>query len=297
MICGGVAPDGSVRIEVRLQRATDLVEIEQSLAEHRQLRRHANPALGRDLRHLQDEPADLHLLDRRGLLLGHDLADPASEFFAVKILLLLADLDRDIGRLVAMTLCNREQELQQIFLQFRQDAPNHSQIEKRNPVIGRNEDVPRMRISVEKTVHQNLLEISAEKFLGERCAIEIHPHQWTQIGDFFSGHELHRQDTRGGVVRDRSRDNDVREILQLVANSREVGRLRPVIELLQEALAKLLEHLTKLVSPAQLGVMIEELRDLLDRFQVLHHLLANPGPLHFDRDRPPVAQGGTMDLA
>ena len=87
------------------------------------------------------------------------------------------------------------------------------------------------------------------------------------------------------------------EVLQLLANGGEVGRLLPVIEFPEEALAELLEHLAELVAPAHLGVLIEELGDLLDRLQVFHHLLANAGPLHLDRDRAAVAQGGAVDLA
>ena len=87
----------------------------------------------------------------------------------------------------------------------RHDAPDHAEIDQRDPVIFRQENIPGMRIGVKKAVDQNLLEVSAEKFFGEGGAIEFHPGERTQIGDFFPVHVFHRQDARRAVVGDRQR--------------------------------------------------------------------------------------------
>ena len=118
------------------------------------------------------------------------------EIRPVKVLFFLANLDRDIGRVFTVAFGNREKQLQQIFLQARHDPAHHAQIEQRDPVIVRDENVARMRVGVEETVDQNLLEISAEKFLGQRGAVEFHPGERAQIGDLFPRHELHREDAR-----------------------------------------------------------------------------------------------------
>src|SRR5438132_10657173 len=105
-----------------------------------------------------------------------------------------------------------------------------------------------MRIRVEKTVHQNLLEIGAEKFLGDSAAVEFHPGERTEVRDFFPMDVLHRQNARAAVIRDRFRDDNARERTKMVADRDEVVRLLPVIELAHEALAALIEHLAKLVA-------------------------------------------------
>ncbi len=107
----------------------------------------------------------------------------------------LANFDRDLRRFLAPTFGDGEQQLQQIFLQTRHDAPDHAEIEKRDAVIGRDENVARMRISVEKPFDQNLVEISAEEFLGQRLAVQFHARERTQPRDFRARHILHREHT------------------------------------------------------------------------------------------------------
>ena len=173
---------------------------------------HADAALGRALGDLEDEPADLHFLDRGALLLGDDLADAAGEFLRVEVFFFLADLDRDVGGFVAAAFGDGEQELEQIFLQARHDPPDHPEVEQRDPVVGRDEDVPGVRIGMEEAVDQDLLEVGVEHFLGERGAVELHPGERAQVGDFFPGDELHREDARGAVIGDRRGDDEAREI-------------------------------------------------------------------------------------
>lgn len=76
-----------------------------------------------------------------------------------------------------------------------------------------------MRVGVKETANQNLLEVNAEKFLGEGRAVEIHPGERTEIGDLFPGHKLHRKHARGAVMIDRRRNNDVLKLPQIGAKS------------------------------------------------------------------------------
>ena len=80
-------------------------------------------------------------------------------------------------------------------------------------------------------------------------------------------------------------------------NGEKIVRLLPVIELAQQALAKLVEHLAELVALSKLGVVIEELRDLIERIEVFDHRLANSRTLHFHGDLPAIAQDAPMHLA
>jgi hypothetical protein len=102
---------------------------------------------------------------------------------------------------------------------------------------------------------------------------------------------------RGCEVRHGRRHDDAIELLQVLAQRREVLRLLAVIELTQERLAELVHHLLELVEAAGFGMPVEELRDLRERIEVIDDLFADAGPLDFHGDRAAVAQGRTMDLA
>src|SRR5438477_584159 len=141
-----------------------------------------------------------------------------------------------------------------------------------------------MRIGVEKAVHQNLLEISAEKFLRERAAVEFHPGEAAEVRDFFPVDVLHRQNARAAVIRDRFRDDDMWKRAKIFANRAEVVRFLPVIEFAHETLPKFIEHFAKLVALADGRVVIEEFGDLIERVEILEKRFANTGPLHFYGD-------------
>src|SRR5689334_13168443 len=104
-----------------------------------------------------------------------------------------------------------------------------------------------MRVGVEEAVHQDLLEIRAEYFFGERGAVEFNLRERAQLGDFFPGHELHREDARGAVIGDRGGNDNARERAELFAQGREIARFLPIIEFLQKAATELLEELAEFV--------------------------------------------------
>ena len=183
-----------------------------------------------------------------------------------------------------------------MFLQTGHDAADHSEIEERNPMIRRDEDIAGMGIGVEKAVHENLLEIGPKHFLGQGRAIELHPGKWTQFRNFFPGNEVHCEHPRGAIVGDRRRHDQPWKIAQLLAKRAEIARFLTVIEFLQESAPKLVEELAKFVALSQLGVLIEELVDIFERFKIFGHLLADAGPLHLHRHRPAIAKGGEVDL-
>ena len=68
-----------------------------------------------------------------------------------------------------------------------------------------------MRIGVKKTIHENLLEIGAEKFLGQGGPVEFHSGQRMKICNFFAMDILHRQDPGRAVVQNWRGHDDVFE--------------------------------------------------------------------------------------
>ena len=88
-----------------------------------------------------------------------------------------------------------------------------------------------MRISVKKSLDQNLVKIGAKKLFSQHFTIKVHPCQRTHLGDFDAWDVFHRQHSRRAVIRDRHRHNDMCEIFELFAKGRQVVRFLPVIEL------------------------------------------------------------------
>src|SRR5437762_641847 len=219
------------------------------------------------------------------------------EFFLREIVPSLADLDRDVSGVVAAAFGDREEKLEQLLLQSRHDSAHHSEIDQRDPVIFRDENISWMRIGVKKTVDQNLLEIGAEKFLSQGGAIEFHPGEGAEVGDFLAIHVLHRQHARAAVIGDRFRDDDVRKLPQMFADGGEVTRFLAVIEFADKTLAKFIEHLAKTVALPGRSMVVKELRDFIERIEVLEHRVANSRALHFHRDLAAVTQTRLVDLA
>ena len=153
-----------------------------------------------------------------------------------------------------------------------------------------------MGISMEKSVHENLVEISAEKLFGQRGPIEVHPRQRTHVRDFSAWHIFHCQDACRAIIRNRRWQYNQSVVLQLFAKCGEVLGLLAIIEFSQQALAELLQQFCKFVALSKFSVLIKELRYFLQRLQVIDQRFTNVGALHFDRDGTTVAQACDVDL-
>ena len=82
-----------------------------------------------------------------------------------------------------------------------------------------------------------------------------------------------------------------------LAHRREVVGLPPVVELVDQRLAELLQQLRQAVAAAGLGVLVEQVGEVGEDLHVLAHLLPDAGPLHLDDDLAAVAQRRPVDLA
>ena len=80
---GGMAPHQRIGADVGIEPPADLVEVQQGLAEHRQLRRQAQAAVGREPGQLEHGAADLHLLDVP--VLPHEITDSPPEGRLVEV--------------------------------------------------------------------------------------------------------------------------------------------------------------------------------------------------------------------
>ena len=270
--------------------------MKERLAERRELRRYADSGVSCGARHLQHDPADPDLLDLGVLIHTDELRDLPAKFLLVERIELLADLARAFRGFVAVPRADREQQLQKVLLHRGGDPPDHSEVEKSEPPVLRQEDVSGMRVRVEEPVDQDLLQIGLVELFGERGAVGLEPLERGERRDLSTEDEVHRQHARSRVVLDRGRNREPPELLQVLAQRQQVLGFLAVIELAEKSLAELVHHLLELVEPSGLGVPVEQLGDLGEGGQVFHDLLADAGSLDLDGDRAAVPQDCAMHL-
>ena len=73
--------------------------------------------------------------------------------------------------------------------------------------------------------------------------------------------------------------------------------LAAVIELREERLAELLDHVGEVKPLPDLGAAVQDSRDLCEGFEILDHLLLDVRTLHLHHHLPAVPQHGPMHLA
>ena len=117
---GGVAADGGVGVEVGVEGAADLVEVEERLAEHGQLGRDADAALARTcVASISTMRPTWIWPTLRVLVLGHEVGHVAPESRLVEVRRIVAQADGHRGRLVRPPLAHREEQAQQPLLHGR----------------------------------------------------------------------------------------------------------------------------------------------------------------------------------
>ena len=201
-----------------------------------------------------------------------------------------------VGGLLAAPLAHRQEQLEQPLLHLRRDAPHHPHVDQPDAEVRGDEHVAGVRVGVEEAVHQDLLEVGAEQFLGERAAVHLHARQRAELGDLFPRHVPHGEHARGGVVPHGAGHHDAGEVAQVLAQRGEVLRLGAVVQLGEQRPPELGQQVGGAVAPAGLGVAVQELGDVLQRVQVGDDLLADARALHLDGHLRPVAQAGAVHL-
>ena len=204
------APDRGVRVELRIQGAAHLVQVEQGLAQHRQLGRDTEPAVARDPGNGKHDLADMDLAQLGVAVLRDHLADPATELGFVGAVTLLADLDGDGRGVVAMPLADRHHELQQLLLQARADPRHHPDVQEGDASVLREDHVAGVGIGVDEPVDEDLLQVRSEQLVGQQCPVDVDLAERTQVRDLLTLDELGGQDEGGAVVLDDRRNHDVR---------------------------------------------------------------------------------------
>ena len=124
-----IAADGRIRIKRGVENLADFIQLQQGFAQQRQLTGNEETVVRGGLGYFQQGFAHVELLQALILPCGHELADATAEFGLIKFLRRLADADHEAGSLVAVSLADRHQQLQQAFLHARRRVTDHAQIE------------------------------------------------------------------------------------------------------------------------------------------------------------------------
>src|SRR2546421_10732742 len=115
------------------------------------------------LRHLEKYLSHLQLTERRILGLYAHRFPAAPELLLMEFRRDLADLDRDIGRVVGSGLADRQRQLEQLLLQPRRKTGDHAKVEQGDPAVHGNEDIAGMRIGVKEAVDEDLLHVGPKQ--------------------------------------------------------------------------------------------------------------------------------------
>src|SRR5438045_2144435 len=100
-----------------------------------------------------------------------------------------------------------------------------------------------MRIGMEKTVVQDLLQVGAKQRVGHAIAVELHARQRTELGELYALDQFHCEHTRAAVAENRLRHVDLRNVPQISREQHQMHRFLPEVELAQQRFAELVEEL------------------------------------------------------
>ena len=207
-----VALDHALDVEVGIERARDLFQIEQGLAQQAHLGRRAQAAGGGDAHQLDHQPAFGQRL-RTGMrgVARHQLADLAQVAFLVEVFQPRAHRDRFVGDLLAAAVDRGEQQLEQALALLRRHVRDHAEVEQRQPPVVGDQQVARMRIGVDLAVHEHLVEVAAHQRRAQLAEVLLGAAQAGQVGDLLAMDQLHRQHLAGAQVPHRRRHEQLRD--------------------------------------------------------------------------------------
>ena len=209
----------------------DDVEVQERLAEERELRRRPQAVRAGALAHVEQQAADLQLRERRVLARRHELHDLVAQRVLVERVHPFAEIDDDVRRFVAASLRRRHHQLEQPLLRPCREVPDHVEIDERDLLVVGEEDVARMRIGVEEAVDDDLVQVRAHELEAKAIDLDVEPRQRTERRDLRAEDVVHRQDRGRRVVGDRLRNDDVREPGEIASDDAQVLGLAQVGEL------------------------------------------------------------------
>ena len=275
-----------------------LVEIEQRLAEHRQLGRRLEAVRRGGPVHLEQQAADLQVRERRALdtvvtRSATSRRKPASSNPSRRSPSSMSTSAASSGS----PFGGADQQFEQPLLNPGRQLADHPEIDQRHPAVVGQEHVAGMRVGVKEPVDDDLMQIGAHQLAAQLLAVDVDARQRAERGDLRAEDVVHRQHARRRVVVHRLRHDDRRELGEMLAERPEIARFVAVVELGERRLAELRHHLREVDARLHAAVLVEERGELVERFQILGNALLDVRALHLDRDQAPVAQRRAMNLA
>ncbi len=225
-----------------------------------------------------------------------DAGDGAPHLHFLEVVAALAKGQEHVRGVVAVSLANGENELEQLLLHLSGNVADHAEIDQCDAAIGRQQHVARMRVGVEHAVDQDLLQVRAEEILGQRRAVHLGPFDAADGRDLRSADVVHREHAGGREIVHGQRHDDVLEVAQLVCDGDQVAGLLAVIELRQQRVLEFLDDARR-INVACGADPIDDRRDLVERREVLVDPFPDARPLHLDRHFAAAAQHGAVNLA
>jgi hypothetical protein len=150
----------------------DAIELEQRLADHPDLGPEEEAALDGGPGGFDEHPADVEVLEVRLLKAAYEVVHAPGERGPVDLAVGFDEAQQRVGRLVAASLGHGQHQRHQAVLHVRREPRDHAQVEQGQAAVFRDEHVPRVRVGVDESIDEDLLQIGAQQLVGEPRAVD-----------------------------------------------------------------------------------------------------------------------------
>jgi hypothetical protein len=238
---------------------------------------------------VREPGAELNLRDH--------LADVAGEARLVELVQARAQVDEDLGRLLAAAVDGGEHELEQAVAHARRHVRDHAEVHQHQLGLVGEQHVARVRVGVDDAVHEHLVQVRAHQVGAQLAQRHLGARDRRDVRHLGPPHHLHRQHALRGVVPDRLGHAQVRVRRQVLGEDFEVLRLALVVELGQQHAAELLDPVAEAVLVVHAAEAADGAGDGAQQVEVGDDAGADVGPLHLDRHLAAVGQDRVVHLA
>src|SRR5262245_2085235 len=158
-------------------------------------------------------------------------------------------------------------------------------------------DVRRVRVGVEEAMPEHHRHPGVGELVRDLAPLLRPQRRKVEVRDLRAAEELEREDARGRVLLDDTRDDDPLVPHEVPVEHLGVSRFVPVVELEPDRARELVDEVLRIHELEGLDALLEESRGLVEESEVRLDLLGGRRALHLDRHFLPVREHRPMHLA
>ncbi len=284
------------QIEIRIELASEPLDVEQRLLQQHQLRLHARVEAPRGLEQIEQQAAEGDVLERALEDRFAHAADRRFEFIDAGMLGHPFRLHVQFGDAAVIAVEESEEVLRQIALVLGAQRAHDAEIDGDVLSLRADEDVARMHVSVEEVVAEHLGEEDLHAAFGELLEVDVMAAQRVDVADGNAVDTLHHHDVLARVRPEYFGHIENGRVGEIAAQLRGVGCFAHQIELVHDGFFVFGDHFARTQAAPFGPVALDVFGDDLHQPDVALDAARDAGTHHLDDDLAAVVQGGGMDL-